>query len=44
LLSPEEVVDKFEKYILKILRSPKVLKSLKANLVVRKFTKKLSEI
>jgi predicted nucleic acid-binding protein len=44
LLSPEEVIEKFERYIEKVLRSQRIMKSLKSSLIVRKFTKKLSEV
>lgn len=43
-MSSDEAIDRLEKYILKIMGSQKMLKTLKTNLVVRRFTKKLSEV
>ncbi len=44
LLSPDEVIERFEKYIEKVVKSQRIMKSLKSSLIVRKFTKKLSEV
>ena len=43
LMSPDEVIERFEKYVLKVMKSPKIMKSLKGNFVVTKFKNKLSE-